>query len=348
VESLPPVKHLNYYILNEANYEGSTLSTNADFDHLTPDTMLNAVEKALGIEMTGLATPLPSYINRVYEVQSVDGERFIPKFYRPGRWSRETLQDEHDFILECAEAEIPVIAPLKLADGETLHEADGIYFTIYPKKSGRQLEINTDEDWIRVGSLIGRVHAVGSYRNAANRIDIHPAASTVEHIAHLLDNGFITPNRRDAFNDVTSRILDTITGLFDDIEFIRIHGDCHCGNLLNRPGEGLMIIDFDDMMMGPPIQDMWLLLPDHAEKCRREMDLMLTGYERFRDFDDHTIRLIEPLRAMRIIYFLAWCSRQVNDFKFRSMHPEWGTDAFWQREINDLYHQLQIIKDHLK
>lgn len=320
----------------------------ADFDHLRPDIMLNAVETALGIEMTGLASPLPSYINRVYEVESVDGDRYIPKFYRPGRWSRAALQDEHDFVLECAGAEIPVIAPLKLADGETINESDGIFFTIFPKRYGRQLEINTDEEWVRVGSLLGRVHAVGCQREAHERINIRPASSTAGDIAHLLHNNLITPGQQDAFKDVTSRIFDSIVNLFDDIEFIRIHGDCHCGNLLNRPGEGLMIIDFDDMMVGPPIQDLWLLLPDHAEHCRRELNLMLTGYNQFRDFEDHTIRLIEPLRAMRIIYFLAWCSRQINDFKFRTMYPEWGTDAFWQREINDLSHQLQIIKDHLE
>ncbi len=330
-----------------ANHRDNILNT-SDFDNLLPDTMLAAVEEALGIEMTGLASPLPSYINRVYEVQSVDGDRYIPKFYRPGRWSRDALQDEHDFVLECAEAEIPVIAPLKLADGETIHEADGIFFTIFPKRYGRQLEINTDEDWTRVGSLLGRVHAVGCQKEANARTNIHPARSTAEHIAHLLDNNFVTPRQQDAFKDVTSRILDLIVELFDDIEFIRIHGDCHCGNLLDRPDEGLMIIDFDDMMVGPPIQDLWLLLPDHAERCRRELNLLLTGYNQFRDFEDPTIRLIEPLRAMRIIYFLAWCSTQINDFKFRTMYPEWGSDAFWQRELNDLSHQLQIIKDHLE
>jgi len=108
-----------------------------------------------------------------------------------------------------------------------------------------------------------------------------------------------------------------------------------------------MIIDFDDMMVGPPVQDMWLLLPDHAENCRHELNLLLTGHNQFGDFEEHTLRLIEPLRAMRIIYYLAWCSTQINDYKFRSMYPEWDTDAFWQREINDLTHQLQIIRDHL-
>lgn len=309
--------------------------------------MLHAVETALGVEMTGLATPLPSYINRVYEVQSIDGERFIPKFYRPGRWSRAALQEEHDFVLECASAEIPVIAPLKLPDGQTLHESEGLFFAIFPKRYGRQLEIHSDEDWVRVGSLLGRVHTVGSYQEAHARTEIHPATSTAEHIAYLLDHHLVAPRQQQPFADVTARILDLIVDLFDDIEFIRIHGDCHCGNLLDRPGEGIMMIDFDDMMIGPPVQDLWLLLPDHAGNCQRELNLLLTGYNQFRDFEDHTIRLIEPLRAMRIIYYLAWCSRQINDFKFRALYPEWGSDAFWQREINDLAHQLQVIRDHL-
>lgn len=318
-----------------------------DFDHLLPDVMLSAVENALGVKMTGLATPLPSYINRVYETQTCKGERLIVKFYRPNRWSREALQDEHDFVADCAAAEIPVIAPMTLPGGGTLHEADGIYFTIFPKRFGRQLEINTDADWLRVGRLIGRVHVVGSQRKAKARTDLHPGKSIAEHVNHLIENHFVTPKHEKAFREATSRILELITGLFDDVEFIRIHGDCHCGNLLDRPGEGIMVIDFDDMMVGPPVQDLWLLLPDRADRCRHELDLLLKGYEQFRDFEHATSRLIEPLRAMRIIYFLAWCSRQTNDFKFRATYPEWGTDAFWQREVNDLSVQLQVIQEHL-
>jgi Ser/Thr protein kinase RdoA (MazF antagonist) len=236
---------------------------------------------------------------------------------------------------------------MKLKGDKTLHEAEGIYFTIFPKRFGRQLEINSDEDWVRVGRLLGRIHMAGSRRKATARTDLHPKISTAEHIRHLVDNKFVTPRYADEFKEVTSSVLDAISGLFDDVEFIRIHGDCHCGNLLDRPGEGIMVIDFDDMMMGPPIQDLWLLLPDVADKCRREMDLLIRGYEQFREYDDRTFRLIEPLRAMRIIYYLAWCSRQVNDYKFRATYPEWGGDAFWQREISDLHRQLQIIGEHV-
>jgi Ser/Thr protein kinase RdoA (MazF antagonist) len=319
-----------------------------DFEHLVPDTMLTAVEEALGEPMTGLATPLPSYINRVYEVQTMDGERLIAKFYRPDRWTPEALQDEHNFVADCAADEIPVIAPLEFPGGGTLREADGVHFTVFPKRFGRQLEINSPKDWLRVGRLLGRVHVAGSRAPADNRTDLHPAQSTGQHIEHLTENGFVTPRFKDAFRDVTGRILDLITDLFDDAEFVRIHGDCHCGNLLYRPGEGIMVIDFDDMMVGPPVQDLWLLLPDRADQCRRELALLLRGYELFREFDDRSLRLIEPLRAMRIIYFLAWCSRQVNDFRFRTLYPEWGGDAFWQREVNDLSRQLAIIGEHLE
>lgn len=324
------------------------MSDSGDFEHLVPDVMLDAVEHALGVRMTGLATPLPSYINRVYEIQTMDGERLIAKFYRPGRWSREALQEEHDFVRDCAEDEIPVIAPSVYGEGNTLHVTDGIYFTIFPKRWGRQLELNSPKDWLRVGRLLGRVHVTGSRREAHARTNLHPDVSTASHIDHLLDNGFVTPRYRDAFDDVTSRILDRIVDLFDDVEFIRIHGDCHCGNLLNRPGEGIMMIDFDDMMVGPPVQDFWLLLPGRADECRRELNLLLRGYGQFREFDDYTLCLIEPLRAMRIIYFLAWCSRQVNDYRFRTLYPEWGSDAFWQREVSDLTHQLSSIEHHAR
>lgn len=318
-----------------------------DFGNLVPDVMLDAVEQGLGQRMTAIASPLPSYINRVYEVETTLGERLIAKFYRPGRWSREALEDEHSFVLDCAEDEIPVVPPMKLANGDTLFDADGIQLAIFPKRAGRQLEISSVKDWVRVGRLLGRVHVVGSRSDASARMNLHPERSTVKHVDMLLDGGFVTPERVRAFDDVTSEILDLIYEQFDDVEFIRIHGDCHCCNLLKRPDVGIMMIDFDDMMVGPPVQDMWLLLPDRTELCREELNLLLRGYEQFREFDDHTIRLIEPLRAMRIIYFLAWCSQQFDDYKFQTMYPDWGSDAFWQKEIADLSAQCDVIREQV-
>lgn len=318
----------------------------ADFEHLTPEVLLDVVEEALGVRMTGLTIPMPSYINRVYELQTRAGERVIAKFYRPGRWSKEAIEDEHLFLADCAEAEIPVVSPLRLPDGETLGNADGAFFALFPKRSGRVFELNSDEDWSRMGSLLGRIHLAGSHRRTRDRITLHPQRSTRADLDFITRGGFVTPEHRSAFEDLSSRIVERISGLFEGAEFIRIHGDFHRGNLLDRPGEGLMVIDFDDMMEGPPVHDLWLLLPDHAGRSRREIDLILSGYEQFREFDYSSLRLIECLRFMRIVYYLAWCARQAEDYDFRTNHPDWGGDTFWQKELLDMGHQFQVIMEH--
>ncbi len=311
------------------------------FENLDPNSILDAVESVMGLSLTGLTAPLPSYINRVYELQSMDGERLIAKFYRPGRWAREALQDEHDFVADCAADEVPVVAPLALADGGTIGEYDGILFSVFPKRSGREMDLHTDEGWRRLGSLVGRIHLAGSRREATNRLQMHPETTTVPEIEQLL--GFMSLHQAERFTEVTSRIVEIALREFEGIEFQRIHGDCHRANILERPDEGLMVIDFDDMVMGPPVQDIWLLLPDHANHARHEINLILEGYEQFMDFDDRSLRLVEILRAMRIIYFLSWCSTQVDDFRFKTTFPDWGSALFWQREIADLEHQYHVI-----
>jgi hypothetical protein len=160
---------------------------NEGFENLTPDCILDAVELAMDLSLTGLTAPLPSYINRVYELQPAAGERLIAKFYRPGRWARPTLQDEHDFVADCARDEIPVVAPLELATGGTIGEHEGILFSVFPKRSGREMELHTDEGWRRLGSLVGRIHLAGSQRDAANRLQMHPETTTIPEINQLLD-----------------------------------------------------------------------------------------------------------------------------------------------------------------
>lgn len=317
------------------------------FGDLGPDRVIEAVEQALDQRLTGLTAPLPSYINRVYELQNMGGERLIAKFYRPGRWSEQALLEEHEFMQDCAEAEIPVVLPLLLQNGFTIDEADGIFFSVYPKRLGREFELNQDEDWIRIGTLIGRIHNVGQAKDAPGRVYLHPVESTAADVERLVEGGFIPPQQLDEFRTITGRILDMATPLFEGAERIRIHGDCHSGNVIYRPESGIMLIDFDDMMTGPGVQDLWFLLPDYADRCRREIELMIEGYETFRPFERRSIRLIEPLRAMRMIYYLAWCSRQSADYQFRSNFPDWGSDAFWQIEINGLNNQLVIIKEFL-
>ncbi len=315
------------------------------FDQLTPDRILDAVESGIDRQLTGLTSPLPSYINRVYELEDVYGERLIAKFYRPGRWSREALLDEHAFLLDCAREEIPVVSPHRLANGQTLGEYDGTFYALFPKKSGRELDLYSDDGWKRLGSLVGRIHLAGSRATAEHRQRMHPEHTTLPEIDLLVHGGFMGRHQADRFADIAHRIVDIALGEFEGIELQRIHGDCHRANILERPGEGLMVIDFDDMVMGPAVQDIWLLLPGSANSSRHEINLILEGYELFMEFDDRQLRLVEILRAMRIIYFLAWCSTQIDDFKFRTNFPDWGSDMFWQREVADLERQHQTILD---
>jgi len=326
--------------------KGYLLNKIDDFSQLSPDIVIDAVERAIGLKMTGLTIPLPSYINRVYELQAMNGTRMIAKFYRPGRWSRGAILDEHEFISDCVNEEIPVIRPCVLNDGSTLGRCKGIYFCVFPKRLGREFEINGVEDWERIGAVVGRIHMAGKKRVAINRVRLHPMDSTARDMAHLVEGGYVTPEFKKAFHDVCENIINVIRPFFDDAEFIRIHGDCHRGNLLDRPDDGIMVIDFDDMMMGPPVHDLWLLLPDHFRHCREELGLILKGYKQFCRFDYNSLRMIEGLRFMRIIYYLAWCSRQKQDYQFQTNHPNWGDDLFWEREIFDLNHQFQVIMEH--
>ncbi|MBN2684155.1 MAG: serine/threonine protein kinase [Pontiellaceae bacterium] len=313
------------------------------FETLTPDRILDAVEAELGVQLTGLTSPLPSYINRVYELQSVSGERLITKFYRPGRWNCAALQDEHNFVLDCAADEVPVVAPLPMKNGGTIGAYEDLLFAVFPKKSGREMDLHTDEGWRRLGSLVGRIHLAGSRRAAPNRLQMHPETTTIPEVQLLLDGAFMSRHQAQRFEEITDKIIEIALREFEDVELQRIHGDCHRANILERPGEGLMAIDFDDMVMGPVVHDIWLLLPGDANSCRHEINLILDGYEQFMEFDDRQLRLVEILRAMRIIYFLAWCSTQVDDFKFQTNFPDWGSEIFWQREISDLEHQYHAI-----
>lgn len=317
----------------------------AGFDQLTPDRIIAAVERATASCLTGLTAPMPSYINRVYELETVAGQRLIAKFYRPGRWDRAAILDEHGFVADCATDDIPVVAPLTLADGTTLGRCDEMFFALFPKRSGREMALREDEGWRRLGALVGRIHLAGSRRSAEHRWVLHPETTTLPQIRLLEAEGFASAAQARRFGDLARSIVEVAVDAFDGVELQRIHGDCHRGNLLERPGEGLMVIDFDDMFTGPAVQDLWLLLPGHAREARREIDLILEGYEQFMEFDDRTLGLIEILRAMRMIYFLGWCSLQRREPRFQTMFPDWGSEWFWRREIADLEQQYQRILD---
>ncbi len=321
------------------------MKSNPAFESLTPDIVLDAVEGALNIPFTNLCRPMNSYINRVYELEDRQGNGHIAKFYRPGRWSRDALQDEHDFVLELAEAEIPVVAPFILTNQQTLAEINGIYFAVFPKKGGRNFDEFNDQQWAELGRLLGRTHMIGAKHGVRDRITLTPDKSTRQNLDYIIKGDFVLPELLASFTTVAGDLIDEITPLFAQIEMIRIHGDCHFTNIMHRPDEGMYLIDLDDMAMGPPVHDFWMLLPGFLADSQAEVEMFLEGYEVFRNFDRRTLRLIEPLRAMRFIHYMAWCAHQVADDGSSWVAADFGSNAYWQQEIRDLTEQLERIRN---
>ena len=313
------------------------------FHSLTPDTVITLVEGALGKRCTNLCRPLISYINRVYELQFEDGSGLVVKFYRPGRWSQQGLQDEHDFLLELAGEEVPVVAPLLLRDGSSLGSYNNIHFAVFPKMGGRSFDEYSDDQWEELGRLLGRTHNIGAMHLPKDRLTMAPDISTRQQVDYILVGSFMPEDLLARFRDLTDSLIREITPLFDQERMIRIHGDCHFSNLIYRPGESFYIIDFDDMVTGPPVQDFWMLLPGHREDSTAEIEIFLEGYETFRAFDMSSLRLIEPLRAMRYIHYTAWCAYQFAEDGETRVDEEFGSRHYWQTEMGDLEDQLERI-----
>jgi len=316
------------------------------FPELGPDTVLNLVESALDIRCSNICRQLNSYINRVFELQGVDGKGLVIKFYRPGRWSKTAIQDEHDFLLELHKQEIPVIPPLILSNGETLGvHKENLYFSVFPRCGGRSYDEFTEDQWLEIGRLIGRSHAVGAIHPANNRITMLPGQSTTDQIAFILKSGVIKQAPvASRFSAICSEILSEIKPMFEGVALGRIHGDCHFSNIIYRPGESFFLIDLDDMVMGPAIQDLWMLLPGTPRESLFEIDLFLEGYETFHHFDRRTLRLVEPLRAMRFLHYIAWLTHQFIADGATPIVPGFGSSEYWHTEIADLEDQLKRIQ----
>ena len=325
------------------------------FDLLTPYVAVQAVESVIAAPVDGALTGYPSYVNRVYGFGGEDGRQYVAKFYRPGRWSWEAIAEEHLLVGECAALELPVVAPLANAEGETLHVVNAVArsgeqefcFAVYAKRSGRNFDADRDADWLRIGALVGRLHVAMAQGIAEHRLTCTPHASTARFSAELAQSGVVSPAAAAEFFDLVASAVERIAPLFDGVPLQPVHGDCHRGNILDRAGEGLLIIDFDDLMVGPAVQDLWLLLPGRIADSRRELALLIEGYEQFRPFDWRSVALIEPLRLMRMIYYLAWSGLQRHDRRFRESFPQWGGAAFWAQEIEDLRTQLRVIEHDL-
>lgn len=321
--------------------------TESPFAPLDPEAILSCIERATGRQLLNVCRPHASYINRVYEVQDTDGNFLVAKFYRPGRWSLEALEDEDKFVADCAARELPVISPLELAGGSSLSSCEGIHFSVYPRCGGRLVDEYSVEQWLELGRLLGRLHAVGALHQAPGRNKLHPEQTSRSQIDYLLANDLIPAQLSSEFVDSTNELLELITPLFEGLDFIRLHGDCHSSNLIHRPGESFFIIDFDDMVVGPPVQDLWMLLPNYLEDSRSELALLLEGYELFNSFDRSTLALIEPLRAMRFIHYITWCAKQFVEDGSTRINDDFGSYAYWQQEIADLKDQVVLIRKSL-
>jgi len=215
----------------------------ADFSHLTPENVINAVEATLGSACSNICRPLNSYINRVYEVGLDDGGFVIAKFYRPGRWDRTALQDELDFLAELAESEVPVVPPLPGRDGQLLHELAHTDFALFPKRGGRPLDEPDANTWVQLGRLIARMHAVGARRRPKNRIMLHPRHSTRLHLEYILQSGTLPASLARTYEKTVTELMDHVAPEFEGVEMLRIHGDCHRQNILHRAGEGFHLLD---------------------------------------------------------------------------------------------------------
>ncbi|MEE4241162.1 MAG: serine/threonine protein kinase [Desulfopila sp.] len=322
----------------------TNFSSNSHFSTLHPDNVINLVENSLQREFSNLFRPLNSYINRVFELEERSGKGVVVKFYRPGRWSAEAIRAEHRFLSQLTEYEIPVIAPLMLHEGTTLGIWQNMYFAVFPKCGGRSVDEFSDDQWEELGRLVGRTHAVGQLESAEDRETMLPSSTTARQIEYLRDKELVAPEVERHFFSLAVQLVQEIGTLFDGVTIQRIHGDLHFSNIIYRPGESFFLIDFDDMVMGPQVQDIWMLLLRYGEDSLVELDLFLEGYEQFCQFDRRSCRLIEPLRAMRYIHYLAWCGYQVVEDGRTQASPDFGSVGFWRNEAKELADQLERIR----
>lgn len=328
--------------MNQPTIWGEDL--NRSFTHLTPDQILQSVEK-LGYRTTGRMIPLNSMENRVYQIEVEDTRTYyvVVKFYRPGRWSVEQILEEHQFTLELLNEEIPVVAPL-VFNQQTLFqlEESGIHYALYPRVGGRIPSELSEEQLQVAGRFMARIHAVGKLKEAKYRITLNPATYGLSSLELLQQGQFIPLPFALPYQDLVKEICDKISPLFEKTPMQRIHGDFHLGNLL-WGDQGPMILDFDDMVTGPCIQDLWPMIPGRDPETLQQRNILISAYETMNDFDDFSLKLIEPLRALRLIYFSAWIAKRWKDDSFRRVFCNFGTDYYWQDQIHILKEQLFFI-----
>jgi Ser/Thr protein kinase RdoA (MazF antagonist) len=316
------------------------------FSSLTPDVILDALD-SVGLRGDGRLLALNSYENRVYQIGMEEGPPLVAKFYRPARWSDDAILEEHVFIRELAEREIPVVPALVLGGAGTLHLFEGFRFAVFPKQGGRapELEDSSTLEWM--GRFLGRIHAVGALRPFSHRPVLDIASFGTEPRDYLLANGFIPPDLDEAWRSVVALALDGVRRCFDragNVRMLRLHGDCHAGNVL-WTDSGPHFVDFDDARMGPAVQDLWMMLSGERADMARQLADLLAGYEDFHEFDSRELHLIEALRTLRLIHYAAWLARRWDDPAFPAAFPWFNTQRYWQDRILELREQVALMDE---
>jgi len=312
------------------------------FLELTPERVLAAVE-AGGLECNNLCYPLNSFENRVYEVELVDRSRVIAKFYRPRRWSASQILEEHRFLSELDEADIPVCNVRPFPDGSTLKRIDEIHYSLSNRRGGRAPDELTSKLANRLGMLVGRIHNVAAVDPGSERRPMDADHFIRQPVAWLVEHDSLPTSLADRYLRAAEGIAVVADPLLESVDTHRIHADLHLGNVLLRDGS-LNLLDFDDMCSGPQVQDMWLSLPGRDGETLQLRESFLSGYEQFRSFDHSSLRLIEPLRGMRMVRYAVWLARRWHDPAFRAGWPHFGTFEFWEGETRDLEEQLQVVR----
>jgi len=326
------------------NEDGSELTR--AYGQLTPDIILDAVE-SVGIRCDGRFLALNSYENRVYQIGVENDKPIVAKFYRPERWSDEAIIEEHEFTLQLAESEIPVIAPLVYESDKTLFQ-HGLYrFALYPYRGGRPPELDNPEHLEMLGRFTARIHAIGATRSFRYRSSLNIDQMVTEPRLYLLANNFIPDHIREAYESVTKDLISQINQAYDkagSLQQIRLHGDCHPGNIL-WAGDEPYIVDFDDARTGPAVQDIWMFLTGDRDYMSSRLADFLEGYTQFYDFNPAELHLIEALRTMRIIHYAYWIASRWSDPAFPRAFPWFDSNKHWEDHVLSLREQSALLNE---
>ena len=314
------------------------------FDTLTPDAVIGCVE-AIGLQTDLRLLALNSYENRVYQVGLEDTDPVIVKFYRPDRWSYEQILEEHAFALELEANDLSVVAPLSIG-GHTLHEAQGFLIAAFPRRGGHAPELDNFDHLLGLGRTLGRLHGVGSAGQFTHRIHYSLERWLLEPIDYLATN-WVPAELRPAWDTLGKDLIDRCTALMSDYfpgDGIRLHGDCHVGNILWRD-DTPHFVDLDDCVTGPAIQDLWMFLSGDRNQKEHQLAELMAGYEEFHDFDPRQIKWIEGLRTARMVFYSAWLARRWDDPAFPAAFPWFGQPRYWADQILALREQLALLEE---